>query len=1132
MNELAVGWASELVRATAALAASAMVVAGAMRLLKIASPRAWRAAYCLVLVQGWLVVHPRIELPWGEPQPAESGSVVAAREPQAREQTATPAPREVAAAEPHKEWLSSSAAEGDELIPPQAATIPEHVRPQTAKAPLGGGWLATIATSLLVVWAAGILAAAAALAMSYWRFLREIGVSRPLAPEWLDEWRLALAEHGGMRRMELLVTANFGPLVCWTPQGRRVLVPENLWRELNAVQRLAVLRHELAHCRRGDLWKSLAVRLLAAPHWFNPFAWQAVRKFDEAAEWACDALAQRTEEDRLEYAKALLRLCHCRASRRSLAAAAGGRRVAARLQRILSPQHDVESLLRKSALVMCAAALLLVAWVRIDLVARAAEPSDVAAAADDDASPDGRPKPNAPANAAAKDAQADDAPAAERKAPTEIDASFLEMLARREAKFAACRVEYVMTEDKGDAATAKEKRIEFARDGASGRWFQKENEFKGGVRTQQYEFYVEQHGKRAISVSQHNWNGLNPPQVHIDQPRPESRREYDATPLYGLFPQNVPLSSMLKEQEVRVEIVAGDVRLEWTRQVDNFALRYDVRLSTEHDFTPVEVNYALNGDAVSHWRAAQLKQVDGVWYAVEGEFFNRPRRYAFKTTRFELGKPLPEAAMRYEIPDGAWVIDDVSGRQYTQGRVETKRTKPLKVVVRDVANQPIAGATVKVQLNQSSRDEAGKEALEIQTDAEGLANFEAVPDNVLHLQASKGGMRPSSIILGDGQELTMYLTPHTSGTVVDAQGRPLQNAFVHTVTQGFEMAHGAIKSVPTAQRDTAAVGADGSYDFTQDLTLRRLSDPLMFVAYADDGRLMAIRTVMPPELARPLDFVLQPAAQVAAEFELPPGAPATTQIGALWTDYEGRRIAYSQTEMRSEAAADAHQAKMIGRLPPGKYQLHVDATAETESAVIDFIVRPKQTEVSLGIIPLRPSKFAMLRGQVAPELSATPMPPSELKPLSELRGQLVVLNFWHWLGEKHNDHPEQTPFFTLPARYKDQPVYWIAIHHHRVLDPDALATKVASMRKALWGEGPAPFASLIDQSEPAPPVEGAPARTAVEAGVPGPTRDVTHTRYGIAYRPLVLIDRQGRVVGCYDEAELEPALKRLLEANE
>src|SRR5262249_54471037 len=59
-----------------------------------------------------------------------------------------------------------------------------------------------------------------------------------------------------------------------------------LWRQLDSGERLAILRHELAHYRRGDLWKSLVARLLALPHWFNPLAWRAGRRFDEAAERA------------------------------------------------------------------------------------------------------------------------------------------------------------------------------------------------------------------------------------------------------------------------------------------------------------------------------------------------------------------------------------------------------------------------------------------------------------------------------------------------------------------------------------------------------------------------------------------------------------------------------------------------------------------------------------------------------------------------------------------------------------------------------------------------------------------------------------------------------------------------------
>jgi hypothetical protein len=188
------------------------------------------------------------------------------------------------------------------------------------------------------------------------------------------------------------------------------------------------------------------------------------------------------------------------------------------------------------------------------------------------------------------------------------------------------------------------------------------------------------------------------------------------------------------------------------------------------------------------------------------------------------------------------------------------------------------------------------------------------------------------------------------------------------------------------------------------------------------------------------------------------------------------------------------------------------------------VVESEETEVMLGTISLRPSKFAALRGQPAPELAGTPMPPSELKPLSAFHGQVVVLNFWSWMGVQLNDHPEQTPFFMLPSRFKDQGVHWIAIHDYHVREPEALASKVAGMRQANWGDEAAPFTSLIDDSEPEPEPEG-PASEGYAT-----ERGVTRGRYGVNSR-LVLIDRQGRVVGSYSQEELEPALRRLLAAD-
>ena len=105
------------------------------------------------------------------------------------------------------------------------------------------------------------------------------------------EWSSLLAERGVRHPIVLRVTDQTGPMLCRLPDGYAVIVPAWLWRRLNPSERQAILRHELAHYARGDLWKSLAIRALALPHWFNPFAWWAVRTFDECGEWACDDVA-------------------------------------------------------------------------------------------------------------------------------------------------------------------------------------------------------------------------------------------------------------------------------------------------------------------------------------------------------------------------------------------------------------------------------------------------------------------------------------------------------------------------------------------------------------------------------------------------------------------------------------------------------------------------------------------------------------------------------------------------------------------------------------------------------------------------------------------------------------------------
>jgi hypothetical protein len=159
--------------------------------------------------------------------------------------------------------------------------------------------------------------------------------------------------------------------MCWTPRGYRVFVPEPIWAELTASQRAAVLRHELAHLHRRDLWLALLARLLALPHWFNPFAWWAVYRFTECAEWACDQSAAGPHHAAAtDYAKALLRLGAAGPASPSCATAVRGGSLFIRIRRVISAPFAEDSLMEKATILLAAAVLVALNVVRVELVAK------------------------------------------------------------------------------------------------------------------------------------------------------------------------------------------------------------------------------------------------------------------------------------------------------------------------------------------------------------------------------------------------------------------------------------------------------------------------------------------------------------------------------------------------------------------------------------------------------------------------------------------------------------------------------------------------------------------------------------------------------------------------------------------
>ena len=70
-----------------------------------------------------------------------------------------------------------------------------------------------------------------------------------------------------------------------------------------------VLKHELTHLRRRDLWAKAGLLFMAAANWFNPAAWMLLRWAAFAQETACDerVTAGGSPQDKIFYSETILR---------------------------------------------------------------------------------------------------------------------------------------------------------------------------------------------------------------------------------------------------------------------------------------------------------------------------------------------------------------------------------------------------------------------------------------------------------------------------------------------------------------------------------------------------------------------------------------------------------------------------------------------------------------------------------------------------------------------------------------------------------------------------------------------------------------------------------------------------------
>jgi len=190
------------------------------------------------------------------------------------------------------------------------------------------------------------------------------------------EWKRLLVSYGiSNRNIELRIADGIGPELVLLPTKSIIVVPAALWEEAPEHVRLGILKHEISHYLHCDLLKSLALWAIALLHWFNPMAHYAIKRFDEAAEWRCDAdafgSAANTESDFAETMLLFRDIVPVAAVRHTRFC---GNNIRLRSERLINfKQNKGDSFMKKMLIVLCCAALSLAGLFEIKLTAKTTE---------------------------------------------------------------------------------------------------------------------------------------------------------------------------------------------------------------------------------------------------------------------------------------------------------------------------------------------------------------------------------------------------------------------------------------------------------------------------------------------------------------------------------------------------------------------------------------------------------------------------------------------------------------------------------------------------------------------------------------------------------------------------------------
>ncbi len=344
MNEILEFSFTHLFQATFLLTVSVVVAAILIKFMR-ARPSTRVAIWMLVLMQSWLLFSIVIEIPWYEPVSQVT--------------TTTGLP----SLEVSNNYVS---------LPTQALVTEAQFN------------FPSIPMAIVTFWVFGVLFLTAGYLRNFRLLCRTVSrfpvlnqIDHPLASRWKLELERVQLELSIVAPVTLRVSNQLGPLIVRNAGQYSLVVPETYWADQSATHRIAILRHELSHIKRGDVWKTLSARLLILPQWFNPLAWLALRRFDASIEMACDEyVLNNTPSNPIDYAKSLVSLVEFNQSHCGVALAAGGPPIQERIQRIIQPK-GLEMKYARMLAIVSLFSIAMFGLFRLELVAQETKPETV-----------------------------------------------------------------------------------------------------------------------------------------------------------------------------------------------------------------------------------------------------------------------------------------------------------------------------------------------------------------------------------------------------------------------------------------------------------------------------------------------------------------------------------------------------------------------------------------------------------------------------------------------------------------------------------------------------------------------------------------------------------------------------------